>query len=68
MSTSRLPFPDDHDTITPMTEEERSWRLARMKAAIQEALDDPRPSIPHEEVVKYFAKKAARRDDDRAIG
>ncbi len=68
MTPPRPPFPDDHDTTTPMTEEERLWRLERIKAAIQEAIDDPRPSIPHEDVVKYFANKAARRKDGRAIG
>jgi hypothetical protein len=56
MSTPRPPFPDDHDTITPMTEEERLWRLERMRVAIQEAIDDPRPSIPLEDVRKMLAE------------
>jgi hypothetical protein len=66
MTTPRPPFPDDHDTITPMTEEERLWRLERMKAAIQEAIDDPRPSIPLEEVRKMLAEGRLHYNDDIA--
>jgi len=32
---------------------------AWFRAKVQEALDDPRPAIPHEEVKAYFAKRRA---------
>ena len=34
---------------------------AWFRAKVQEALDDPRPGIPNEEVEAYFAKKRAER-------
>ena len=33
---------------------------AWFRAKVQEALDDPRPRIPNEEVEEYFAKRRAR--------
>jgi len=32
---------------------------AWFRAKVQEALDDPRPAIPHEQVEAYFAKRRA---------
>jgi DNA-damage-inducible protein J len=32
---------------------------AWFRAKVQEALDDPRPGIPHEEVEAHFAKRRA---------
>ena len=32
---------------------------AWFRAKVQEALDDPRPAIPHDEVVQRFAKRRA---------
>jgi DNA-damage-inducible protein J len=32
---------------------------AWFRAKVQEALDDPRPPVPHEEVKEYFAKRRA---------
>ena len=32
---------------------------AWFRAKVQEALDDPRPGIPHEEVEAYFAERRA---------
>ena len=32
-----------------------SW----FRAKVREALDDPRPAIPHEQVKAYFAKRRA---------
>lgn len=31
----------------------------RFRAKVQEALDDPRPAIPREQVKEYFAKRRA---------
>ena len=49
-----LPF-----TPTATTAEYDAW----FRAKVQEALDDPRPTIPHETVKAHFAKRraAARR-------
>jgi DNA-damage-inducible protein J len=40
---------------------------AWFRAKVQEALDDPRPAIPHEEVEAHFAKRraAALRNEPR---
>jgi len=32
---------------------------AGFRAKVQEALDDPRPSIPHEDVEAHFARRRA---------
>jgi len=32
---------------------------AWFRAKVQEALDDPRPAIPHEQVEAYFAERRA---------
>ncbi len=50
MTTPRPPFPDDHDTTTPMTEEERLWRLERIKASLRDALENPGELISAEEM------------------
>lgn len=49
-----LPF-----TPTAITAEYEAW----FRAKVQEALEDPRPAIPHETVKAHFAKRraAARR-------
>lgn len=40
---------------------------AWFRAKVQEALDDPRPGIPHEEVQKYFARlRAAARSNRKS--
>lgn len=41
----------------PLTDEEIETRL--LAAAVQEALDDPRPSIPHEVVRAWMLEKIA---------
>ncbi len=46
-----LPF-----TETPIDPEYDAW----FRAKVQEAIDDPRPTIPHQEVEARFAKR--RRD------
>jgi len=43
-----LPF-----TLVKNTEEHDAW----FRSKVQEALDDPRPAIPHEKVKAYFAKR-----------
>jgi DNA-damage-inducible protein J len=45
-----LPF-----TLTPNVAEHDSW----FRAKVQEALDDPRPDIPDDEVEAYFAERRA---------
>jgi len=43
-----LPF-----SLTQSAEGHDAW----FRAKVQEALDDPRPDIPHDEVEAYFAKR-----------
>ena len=45
--------------VTPQTEQELKEHDASFRAAIQEALDDPRPLVPHAEVEAHFAKLRA---------
>jgi DNA-damage-inducible protein J len=45
-----LPF-----ALTHNASEHDAWFRAR----VQEALDDPRPAIPHDEVEAYFAERRA---------
>ena len=45
-----LPF-----ALTTNAAEHDAW----FRAKVQEALDDPRPAIPHEEVEAYFAERRA---------
>jgi DNA-damage-inducible protein J len=40
-----------------------SW----FRAKVQEALNDPRPAIPHKKVEAHFAKKKSRRATQSAI-
>jgi len=43
-----LPF-----SLAQSAEEHDAW----FRAKVQEALDDPRPAIPHEQVKSHFAKR-----------
>jgi len=45
-----LPF-----TLATNVAEHDTW----FRAKVQEALDDPRPAIPHDEVTAYFAQRRA---------
>jgi DNA-damage-inducible protein J len=45
-----LPF-----ALTANAAEHDAW----FRAKVQEALDDPRPAIPHEQVEAYFAERRA---------
>jgi len=45
-----LPF-----SLTPNAAGHDAW----FRAKVREALDDPRPDIPHDEVEAYFAKRRA---------
>jgi DNA-damage-inducible protein J len=45
-----LPF-----ALTQNAPEHDAW----FRAKVQEALDDPRPAIPHDEVEAYFAERRA---------
>jgi hypothetical protein len=38
---------------------------AWFRAKVQEALDDPRPAIPHEQVEAHFAKRRAAANERR---
>jgi len=53
-----LPF-----TLAKNAAEHNAW----FRAKVQEALDDPRPAIPHEEVEAHFAQRraAARRKEPK---
>ena len=54
MTTPRPPFPDDYDTVTPMTEEERLWRLERIKASLRDALENPGELISAEDFLNQL--------------
>jgi antitoxin ParD1/3/4 len=41
-------------------EELHQQRLAKIRAALQEAIDDPRPSIPFDEVMRELEDRARR--------
>jgi DNA-damage-inducible protein J len=43
-----LPF-----SLTPNAAEHDAW----FRAKVQQALDEPRPAVPHEQVEKHFAKR-----------
>jgi DNA-damage-inducible protein J len=43
----------------PFTLVQNAEHDAWFRAMVQQALDDPRPAIPHEEVEAYFAKRRA---------
>jgi hypothetical protein len=46
--------PDDVPECTP--DEHDAW----FRAEVQKALDDPRPGIPHEEVMRHMREKIER--------
>ena len=50
-TTESHPLGDGHD----------AW----FRAKVQEALDDPRPAIPHEQVEVHFAKRRAAANEQR---
>jgi DNA-damage-inducible protein J len=47
------------DTLTMEQKSDPRAYDAWFRAKVQEALDDPRPGIPNEEVETHFAKKRA---------
>ena len=49
----------DDDDDAPMRAEERTERLARIKARIQAAIDDPRPALSMDEVSAWIEEMIA---------
>lgn len=56
------------DEDKPLTEAEQASYDNWLKRKVEAAINDPRPSIPHEEVVAYMQKRlkelAARKSKD----
>jgi DNA-damage-inducible protein J len=46
---------DSHSKPLQSTAAHDAW----FRAKVQEALDDPRPCIPHDQVQAYFAKRCS---------
>jgi hypothetical protein len=50
---------DEQEAIAKRGAELVAEHDARFRAQVQEALDDPRPAIPHDQVEAGFAKRRA---------
>jgi DNA-damage-inducible protein J len=48
-----VPIEDKSSAQTKRSAQHDAW----FRAKVQEALDDPRPGIPHEQVKAHFAKR-----------